>query len=143
LLTMDEAVAHCTRGMRIFPWWASNHDGSEPDVLPGCAGDVPTLEALAAVGLHREHLPELKVRLVNVVDLMGLQDEREHPHGISDRTPRTSAQVDVAALWSTRWTSSTPGSAAAMTWATCRSVGSALSAAARVATPSTTSTVHC
>jgi xylulose-5-phosphate/fructose-6-phosphate phosphoketolase len=83
-LTMDEAVAHCTRGIGIFPW-ASNDDGSEPDVVLGCAGDVPTLEAVAAVGLLREHLPELKVRLVNVVDLMRLQDEREHPHGLSDR----------------------------------------------------------
>jgi xylulose-5-phosphate/fructose-6-phosphate phosphoketolase len=83
-LTMDEAVAHCTRGIGIFPW-ASNDDGDEPDVVLGCAGDVPTVEALAAVSLLRRHLPDLKVRLVNVVDLMRLQDEREHPHGLSDR----------------------------------------------------------
>ena len=83
-LTMQEAVAHCARGIGVFPW-ASNDDGSEPDVVLGCAGDVPTLEAVAAVSLLREHLPELKVRLVNVVDLMRLQDEREHPHGLSDR----------------------------------------------------------
>ncbi|MCX6462515.1 MAG: phosphoketolase family protein [Pseudonocardiales bacterium] len=83
-LTMDEAIAHCTRGIGIWPW-ASNDDGAEPDVVLGCAGDVPTLEAVAAVALLREHLPELKVRLVNVVDLMRLQDEREHPHGLSDR----------------------------------------------------------
>jgi xylulose-5-phosphate/fructose-6-phosphate phosphoketolase len=82
-LTMDEAIAHCTRGIGIWPW-ASNDDGTEPDVVLACAGDVPTLEAVAAVSLLRRHLPELKVRLVNVVDLMRLQDEREHPHGLSD-----------------------------------------------------------
>jgi xylulose-5-phosphate/fructose-6-phosphate phosphoketolase len=83
-LTMDEAVAHCTRGIGVWPW-ASNDDGVGPDVVLACAGDVPTLEAVAAASLLREHLPELKVRLVNVVDLMRLQDEREHPHGLSDR----------------------------------------------------------
>jgi xylulose-5-phosphate/fructose-6-phosphate phosphoketolase len=83
-LTMDEAVAHCTRGLGVWPF-ASNDDGAGPDVVLGCAGDVPTLEAVAASSLLREHLPELKVRLVNVVDLMRLQDEREHPHGLSDR----------------------------------------------------------
>ena len=82
-LTMDEAIAHCTRGLGIWDW-ASNDGGDEPDVVLGCAGDVPTLEALAAVDLLRRHLPELKVRLVNVVDLMRLQDEREHPHGLSE-----------------------------------------------------------
>ncbi|MBC8091440.1 MAG: phosphoketolase family protein [Pseudonocardia sp.] len=82
-LTMDEAVAHCTRGIGVWDW-ASNDAGSEPDVVLGCAGDVPTLETLAAVSLLREHLPELKVRVVNVVDLMRLQDEREHPHGLAD-----------------------------------------------------------
>jgi xylulose-5-phosphate/fructose-6-phosphate phosphoketolase len=81
-LSMDEAVAHCTRGLGIWEW-ASNDNG-DPDVVLGCAGDVPTLEALAAVDLIRQHLPELRVRLVNVVDLMRLQDEREHPHGLSD-----------------------------------------------------------
>ena len=83
-LTMDEAVAHCTRGLGIWDW-ASNCGPEEPDVVLGCAGDVPTIEALAAVSLLRRHLPELKVRLVNVVDIMRLQDEREHPHGLSDR----------------------------------------------------------
>jgi xylulose-5-phosphate/fructose-6-phosphate phosphoketolase len=81
-LTMDEAVAHCTRGLGIWDW-ASNCGDDEPDVVLGCAGDVPTLEAVAAVSLLRRHLPELKIRLVNVVDIMRLQDEREHPHGLS------------------------------------------------------------
>jgi xylulose-5-phosphate/fructose-6-phosphate phosphoketolase len=83
-LPMDEAVAHCVRGIGIWGW-ASNDEGGEPDVVLGCAGDVPTLEAVAAVDLLRRHLPDLKVRLVNVVDLMRLQDEREHPHGLPDR----------------------------------------------------------
>ncbi|MHA6781639.1 phosphoketolase family protein [Pseudonocardia saturnea] len=83
-LTMDEAIAHCTRGLGVWDW-ASNDAGSEPDVVLACAGDVPTIEALAAVSLLRDHLPELTVRLVNVVDLMRLQDEREHPHGLADR----------------------------------------------------------
>jgi xylulose-5-phosphate/fructose-6-phosphate phosphoketolase len=82
-LPMDEAIAHCTRGIGIWDW-ASNDEGGEPDVVLGCAGDIPTLETLAAAALLREHLPELKVRVVNVVDLMRLQDEREHPHGLSD-----------------------------------------------------------
>jgi xylulose-5-phosphate/fructose-6-phosphate phosphoketolase len=82
-LSMDEAIAHCTRGIGIWDW-ASNDEGGEPDVVLGCAGDIPTLETLAAAALLREHLPELKVRVVNVVDLMRLQDEREHPHGLSD-----------------------------------------------------------
>jgi xylulose-5-phosphate/fructose-6-phosphate phosphoketolase len=80
---MEEAVAHCTRGLGVWDW-ASNDEGGEPDVVLGCAGDVPTLETLAAAALLREHVPELKVRVVNVVDLMRLQDEREHPHGLSD-----------------------------------------------------------
>ena len=80
---MDEAILHCTRGIGIWDW-ASNDQGGEPDVVMACAGDVPTLEALAAVDLLRHHLPELKVRFVNVVDLMRLQDETEHPHGLSD-----------------------------------------------------------
>jgi xylulose-5-phosphate/fructose-6-phosphate phosphoketolase len=82
-LTMDEAVAHCTRGIGIWDW-ASNDKGIEPDVVMACAGDIPTLESLAAVAILREHLPELKVRVVNVVDLMRLQPETEHPHGMSD-----------------------------------------------------------
>jgi xylulose-5-phosphate/fructose-6-phosphate phosphoketolase len=80
---MDEAILHCTRGIGIWDW-ASNDQGGEPDVVMGCCGDVPTLETLAAVDLLRRHLPELKVRVVNVVDLMRLQPEREHPHGLSD-----------------------------------------------------------
>ncbi|MFV2065071.1 MAG: phosphoketolase, partial [Chloroflexota bacterium] len=82
-LTMDEAVLHCTRGVGIWDW-ASN-DRGDPDVVIGCAGDVPTMEALAAVDLLRQRLPDLKVRFINVVDLMRLQDENEHPHGLSDR----------------------------------------------------------
>ncbi len=82
-LGMDEAVAHCARGLGIWPW-AGNTDG-EPDVVIACAGDVPTMEALAATDLLRTHLPELKVRFVNVVDLMRLQPDTEHPHGLSDR----------------------------------------------------------
>jgi xylulose-5-phosphate/fructose-6-phosphate phosphoketolase len=81
-LTIEEAVLHCTRGLGIWEW-AGNDDG-DPDVVLGCAGDIPTLEILAAAALLREHLPDLKVRVVNVVDLMRLQDEHEHPHGLSD-----------------------------------------------------------
>jgi xylulose-5-phosphate/fructose-6-phosphate phosphoketolase len=82
-LAMDEAVIHCTRGAGIWEW-ASNDDTGEPDVVMACAGDIPTLETLASVALLREHLPELKVRVVNVVDLMRLQPETEHPHGMPD-----------------------------------------------------------
>ncbi len=82
-LTMDEAILHCTRGIGIWDF-ASNDDGGEPDVVMASAGDVPTLEALAAVDLLRQYLPELKVRFVNVVDLMRLQPTSEHPHGLSD-----------------------------------------------------------
>ena len=82
-LTIDEAVIHCTRGVGIWEW-ASSDDGGEPDVVLACCGDIPTLETLAAVALLREHLPELKVRVVNVVDLMRLQPDTEHPHGLSD-----------------------------------------------------------
>jgi xylulose-5-phosphate/fructose-6-phosphate phosphoketolase len=82
-LTMEEAILHCTRGIGIWEW-ASNDGGAEPDVVLGCCGDVPTLEALAAVAILHERLPELKVRVVNVVDLMRLQPESEHPHGLPD-----------------------------------------------------------
>ncbi|MFV2062156.1 MAG: phosphoketolase [Chloroflexota bacterium] len=81
-LTMDEAVLHCTRGLGIWDW-ASNDEG-DPDVVIAAAGDIPTLEALAAVDLIRQHLPQLRVRFINVVDLMRLQDENEHPHGLGD-----------------------------------------------------------
>jgi xylulose-5-phosphate/fructose-6-phosphate phosphoketolase len=82
-LSMDEAVLHCTRGIGIWEW-ASNDNG-DPDVVLGCCGDVPTLETLAAVDILRREVPELRIRVVNVVDLMRLQDEKEHPHGLSDR----------------------------------------------------------
>ncbi len=82
-LPMDEAIAHCTRGLGIWPW-ASNTDG-EPDVVLACAGDIPTLETLAAADLLRTHLPELKVRVINVVDLMRLEPDSEHPHGMPDQ----------------------------------------------------------
>jgi xylulose-5-phosphate/fructose-6-phosphate phosphoketolase len=83
-LTMDQAVKHCTAGLGIWPW-ASNDDGAEPDVVMVCAGDVPTLETIAAVDILREHLPALKIRTINIVDLMKLQAAGEHPHGLSDR----------------------------------------------------------
>jgi xylulose-5-phosphate/fructose-6-phosphate phosphoketolase len=83
-LPMDAAVKHCTAGIGIWEW-ASNDRGAEPDVVMACAGDVPTLETLAAVSILREQLPELKIRVVNVVDLMKLQPAGEHPHGLSDR----------------------------------------------------------
>jgi xylulose-5-phosphate/fructose-6-phosphate phosphoketolase len=83
-LSIDQAIVHCTRGAGIWDWASSDTDGGDPDVVLGCAGDVPTLETLAAVMLLREHLPDLRVRVVNVVDLMRLQPETEHPHGMSD-----------------------------------------------------------
>jgi xylulose-5-phosphate/fructose-6-phosphate phosphoketolase len=83
-LDMDAAVKHCTAGIGIWEW-ASNDKGGEPDVVMGCAGDVPTLETLAAVQLLREYVPSLKIRVVNVVDLMKLQDKNEHPHGLPDK----------------------------------------------------------
>jgi len=83
-LTMEEAVKHCTAGLGIWDWAGSDR-GAEPDVVMACCGDVPTLETLAAVSILREHLPNLKIRVVNVVDLMRLQPESEHPHGLSDR----------------------------------------------------------
>ena len=88
-LTMEQAVAHCTRGLGIWEWAGSEVLGTDPDVVIAAAGDVPTLEALAAVDLLRIHLPDLKVRFVNVVDLMRLQDNTEHPHGL------TSAAFDM------------------------------------------------
>jgi len=82
-LSMDQAIEHCTRGIGIWEW-AGNDRGAEPDVVMACCGDVPTLETLAAVSILREHLPELKIRVINVVDLMKLQPDTEHPHGLSD-----------------------------------------------------------
>ena len=83
-LDMDAAIKHCTAGIGIWPWASNDQDG-EPDVVMACAGDVPTLETLAAVELLRKHFPELKVRVINVVDLMKLQPRSEHPHGLSDK----------------------------------------------------------
>ena len=82
-LTMDQAVAHCTQGIGVWEWASYEPDG-EPDVVMACCGDVPTLETLAAVSILREHLPKLKIRVINVVDLMKLQPDEEHPHGLSD-----------------------------------------------------------
>ena len=82
-LTMDEATLHCTEGIGVWEW-ASNDQGAEPDVVMACCGDTPTLEILAATSILREHLPKLKIRVVNVVDLMKLEPSTEHPHGLSD-----------------------------------------------------------
>ncbi len=82
-LTMEQAVKHCTQGLGIWQW-ASNDEGQEPDVVMACCGAEPTIETLAAVEILRENLPELKIRVVNVVDLMRLQPAAEHPHGLSD-----------------------------------------------------------
>ncbi len=83
-LSMEEAIAHCTRGIGVWDW-ACSDEGSQPDVVMACAGDVPTLETLAATSILRSELPELKVRVVNVVDLMRLEPDSEHPHGLPDR----------------------------------------------------------
>jgi len=83
-LNMEEAIQHCTMGVGMWEW-ASSDAGGEPDVVMACAGDTPTLETLAAVDLLRQHFPDLKVRVINVVDLMALQSDTEHPHGLRDR----------------------------------------------------------
>jgi xylulose-5-phosphate/fructose-6-phosphate phosphoketolase len=82
-LKMEEAIIHCTKGIGILTW-ASNDENEEPDLVMACAGDVPTLEILAAVSILREHVPYLKIRVVNIVDLMKLQPQIEHPHGLND-----------------------------------------------------------
>ncbi len=82
-LSMEEAVIHCTQGIGIWRW-ASNDDGEEPDIIMACCGDTPTLETLAATSILREHFKELKIRVVNVVDLMRLESDYDHPHGLSD-----------------------------------------------------------
>lgn len=82
-LSMDEAVVHCTQGIGIWKW-ASNDENQEPDIIMACCGDTPTLETLAATSILREYFPELKIRVVNVVDLMRLQSNTEHPHGLTD-----------------------------------------------------------
>jgi xylulose-5-phosphate/fructose-6-phosphate phosphoketolase len=81
-LTMDQAIRHNAAGLGVWDWASSDH-GGEPDVVMACCGDVPTLETLAAVDLLRKHLPDLKVRVINVVDLMKLQPSEEHPHGLT------------------------------------------------------------
>jgi len=84
-LTMDQAIEHCTRGLGIWEWASNEPDGEEPDVVMVAAGDVPTLEILAAIDILRQECPELKIRMINVVDLMKLQDAKEHPHGLTDK----------------------------------------------------------
>jgi xylulose-5-phosphate/fructose-6-phosphate phosphoketolase len=96
-LAMDEAIAHCTRGLGIWDWAGTTTD--EPDVVLACAGDVPTLESLAAAQILRERLPELKVRVVNVVDLMRLEPDTEHPHGLSDRDFDTLFTTDKPVIF--------------------------------------------
>lgn len=83
-LTMDEAVQHCAKGIGIWRWASNDFDG-EPDVVMACAGDIPTMETLAAIDLLRRHVPDLKIRFINVIDLMVLQPNSEHPHGLSDQ----------------------------------------------------------
>jgi xylulose-5-phosphate/fructose-6-phosphate phosphoketolase len=97
-LDMDAAVAHCTKGAGIWEW-ASNDEGGAPDVVMACCGDVPTLETLAAVSILRRHLPHLRVRVVNVVDLMTLQPEVEHPHGLSDHHFDSLFGADVPVIF--------------------------------------------
>ncbi|WP_159795993.1 phosphoketolase family protein [Puerhibacterium puerhi] len=98
-LTMDEAIAHCTRGLGIWEWAGTEVPGKDPDVVLACAGDVPTLEVLAAADILRRELPDLKVRVINVVDLMRLQDEKEHPHGLSDREFDTLFTTDKPVIF--------------------------------------------
>jgi xylulose-5-phosphate/fructose-6-phosphate phosphoketolase len=83
-LTVEEAIAHCTRGVGIWDW-ASTDEGREPDVVLACCGDIPTLETVAGAAILRDRLPDLAVRVVNVVDLMRLQPDSKHPHGLEDR----------------------------------------------------------
>jgi xylulose-5-phosphate/fructose-6-phosphate phosphoketolase len=97
-LDMDSAIKHCTAGIGIWEW-ASNDQGSEPDVVMACAGDVPTLETLAAVDILRQHFPNLKIRVVNVVDLMTLQPQSEHPHGLSDKDFDTIFTTDKPVIF--------------------------------------------
>ncbi|MBW4447544.1 MAG: phosphoketolase family protein [Spirirestis rafaelensis WJT71-NPBG6] len=97
-LDMEAAVKHCTKGIGIWEW-ASNDKGFEPDVVMVCAGDVPTLETLAAVDILRQHFPDLKVRVVNVVDLMTLQPQSEHPHGLSDKDFDTLFTTDKPVIF--------------------------------------------
>jgi xylulose-5-phosphate/fructose-6-phosphate phosphoketolase len=98
-LDMDSAVLHCTRGAGIWEWASTDDDGNEPDVVLGCAGDVPTLEVLAAASILREHVPDLRVRVVNVVDLMRLQPSTEHPHGMTDAEFDALFTTDVPVIF--------------------------------------------
>jgi xylulose-5-phosphate/fructose-6-phosphate phosphoketolase len=98
-LGMDDAVLHCTRGLGIWDWAGTDEGYGDPDVVLACAGDVPTLETLAAADLLRRHLPDLNVRVINVVDLMRLQPEVEHPHGLSDREFDTLFTADKPVIF--------------------------------------------
>ena len=98
LLSMDEAVLHCTKGIGIWDW-ASTDDGVDPDVVMACAGDIPTMESLAATAILKKHFPELKIRFVNVVDLFRLTPEHVHPHGLSDRDFDTLFTVDKPVIF--------------------------------------------
>ncbi|MEE6288167.1 phosphoketolase family protein [Georgenia sp. MJ173] len=98
-LTMEQALDHCARGLGIWEWAGTEEAGSEPDVVLVCAGDIPTIEVLAAADLLRQHVPDLRVRLVNVVDLMRLQDPKEHPHGLSDREYDTVFTTDKPVIF--------------------------------------------
>ncbi|MGB7448791.1 MAG: phosphoketolase family protein [Ornithinimicrobium sp.] len=98
-MSAEEAMLHCTRGLGIWPWAGTETEGVEPDVVLACAGDVPSLEVVTAADLIREHMPDLSVRVVNVVDLMRLQDDREHPHGLSDREFDTIFSTDKPILF--------------------------------------------
>ncbi|PYV65969.1 MAG: phosphoketolase [Acidobacteria bacterium] len=97
-LDMDGAIEHCTNGIGIWDW-ASSDNNSEPDVVMACAGDIPTLETLAAVDLLRKHFPELKIRVINVVDLMTIQPSSEHPHGLSDNDFDSLFTVDKPVIF--------------------------------------------
>ncbi len=97
-LTMEQAILHCTRGIGIWDW-ASNDEGGAPDVVMACCGDIPTLETLAAVDLIRQHMPLIKVRVVNVVDLMKLQPDTEHPHGMTDKEFDSLFTVDKPVIF--------------------------------------------
>jgi len=98
-LSIDDAVLHCARGLGIWDWAGTEGSDGEPDVVLACAGDIPTLETLAAAHLLRTHLPDLRVRVVNVVDLMRLQPETEHPHGLSDRDFDTVFTADKPVIF--------------------------------------------
>jgi xylulose-5-phosphate/fructose-6-phosphate phosphoketolase len=93
-LSMEDAIDHCARGASVWHW-ASNDDGEEPDVILGCAGDIPTLETLAAAAILREYVPQLRVRLVNVVDLLAMSPAQLYSHSLSDETFRELFTDDV------------------------------------------------